>query len=104
MLIGLTLALPAPAADGIREERVHFQAGTSQATLKGHLRGDSDVDYLLGAKAGQRMTVELHSDNPRTTSTSCPRATTRRFSSAAVPVTASRGPFRTAATTASASI
>jgi len=61
----LTLALTAQAADGIREERVQFKPGTSQTTLKGHLRGDSDVDYLLGAKAGQRMTVELHSDNPQ---------------------------------------
>jgi hypothetical protein len=61
----LTFALTAQAADGIREERVQFKAGTSQTTLKGHLRGDGDVDYLLGAKAGQQMTVELHSDNPQ---------------------------------------
>ena len=61
----LTFALTAQAADGIREERVRFKAGTSQTTLKGHLRGDGDMDYLLGAKAGQQMTVELHSDNPQ---------------------------------------
>ena len=61
----LTFALTAQAADGIREERVQFKAGTSQTTLKGHLRGDGDVDYLLGAKAGQRMTVEMHTDNPQ---------------------------------------
>jgi hypothetical protein len=61
----LTLALTAQAADGIREERVQFKPGTSQTTLKGHLRGDGDVDYLLWAKAGQHMTVELHSDNPQ---------------------------------------
>jgi hypothetical protein len=65
LLIGLACATPTLAAADIREERVHFKAGTSQATLKGHLRGDSDVDYLLGAKAGQRMTVEMHSDNPQ---------------------------------------
>jgi hypothetical protein len=61
----LTFVLTAQAADGIREERVQFKPGTSQTTLKGHLRGDGDVDYLLGAKAGQRMTVELHTDNPQ---------------------------------------
>jgi hypothetical protein len=65
LLTGLACATPTLASADIRQERVHFQAGTSQATLKGHLRGDSDVDYLLGAKAGQRMTVEMHSDNPQ---------------------------------------
>jgi hypothetical protein len=61
----LVLALPTLAADGIREERVHFKAGTSGATINGHLRGREDIDYLLGAKAGQQMTVELHTDNPQ---------------------------------------
>lgn len=65
LLIGLAVATPTLAAGDIREERVRFKAGTSQATLKGHLRGDSDVDYLLGAKAGQRMSLELDSDNPQ---------------------------------------
>ena len=65
LLISLACATPTLAAADIREERVHFKAGTSQTTLKGNLRGDSDVDYLLGAKAGQRMIVELHSDNPQ---------------------------------------
>jgi len=61
----LACALPVLAADDIREERVHFQAGTSGTTVKGHLRGRDDVDYVLGAKAGQHMTVELHTDNPQ---------------------------------------
>jgi hypothetical protein len=64
-LLLLFSSLPALAADDIREERVHFQAGTSGATVKGHLRGRDDVDYVLKAKAGQHMTVELHSDNPQ---------------------------------------
>jgi hypothetical protein len=61
----LTFALPALAADGIREERMHFKAGTSGTTVKGRLSGQEDIDYLLGAKAGQQMTVELHTDNPQ---------------------------------------
>jgi hypothetical protein len=65
LLLFFSASLPALAADDIREERVHFQAGTSGATVKGHLRGGDDVDYVLGAKAGQRMTVELHTDNPQ---------------------------------------
>lgn len=65
LLLLLFFALPALAADDIREERVHFKAGTSGTTVKGHLRGRDTVDYLLGAKAGQHMTVELHTDNPQ---------------------------------------
>ena len=65
-LVWLAAALPVLAADGIREEPVHFKAGASGTTLKGRLHGDQDVDYRLGAKAGQRMTVDLHSDNPQT--------------------------------------
>jgi hypothetical protein len=61
----LAVALPVLAADDIREERVHFKAGTSGTTVKGHLRGRDDIDYVLGAKAGQHMTVDLHTDNPQ---------------------------------------
>lgn len=65
LLLCVAAAMPAQAADGIREERVHFKGGAEGATLKGRLHGDEGVDYLLGAKAGQRMSVELHSDNPQ---------------------------------------
>jgi hypothetical protein len=65
LLIGLAVTIPAQASDGIREQRVHFKTGAEGATLKGQLRGDSDIDYVLGAMAGQRMTVELHSNNPQ---------------------------------------
>jgi hypothetical protein len=60
----LALALPASAADG-SEQRVQFSAGNSGATVKGHLSGREDIDYILGAKVGQHMTVELHTDNPQ---------------------------------------
>jgi hypothetical protein len=61
----LALSLPVLASDGTREERVHFKAGAEGAAVKGHIKGREDVDYVLGAKAGQRMTVTLHSDNPQ---------------------------------------
>ncbi|MFB1486113.1 MULTISPECIES: SH3 domain-containing protein [unclassified Thiocapsa] len=68
--LGLSLllffcSLPVLAGDEIREERVQFKAGTSGTTLKGNLRGRDTLDYVLGAKAGQHMTVELHTDNPQ---------------------------------------
>lgn len=61
----LACALSPPANADPRAERVHFQAGAESATLKGRLVGREDVDYLLGAKAGQRMTLTLHADNPQ---------------------------------------
>jgi hypothetical protein len=66
--LGLSLllvfsSLPVLAADDIREERVHFKAGTSGTTLKGQLRGRDTLDYVLGAKAGQHMSVALQTDN-----------------------------------------
>lgn len=63
VLVLLTLSLPVLASDGTREERVHFKLGTDGATVKGHIKGREDVDYILGAKAGQRMSVTLQTDN-----------------------------------------
>lgn len=44
---------------GIRQERVSFKPGASSATLQGSIKGDESVDYVLGAKAGQAMTVTM---------------------------------------------
>ena len=65
LIVCLAAAMPALAGADIRQERVHFKAGTSGTTIKGHIAGRDDVDYLLGAKAGQPMTDELHADNPQ---------------------------------------
>ena len=56
---------PATAAFGQepRQERVAFKAGTSSATVKGTIKGDESVDYLLGARRGQTMTVTLTTSN-----------------------------------------
>ena len=46
-------------SSGIREQRVQFSRGAASATLTGSLTGEETVDYLLGANAGQTMTVTL---------------------------------------------
>ena len=38
---------------------MHFKKGASQATIKGHLKGRETIDYVLRARAGQTMTVNL---------------------------------------------
>ena len=41
------------------QERVTFAKGDSSAKIKGQLKGDETVDYVLRAKAGQILTVTL---------------------------------------------
>ncbi|MCW3480016.1 hypothetical protein OL229_10690 [Neisseriaceae bacterium JH1-16] len=56
------------AAPSIPSQPVHFQQGSSSATLKGQLKGpNSDGrDYVLRAKTGQTMTVELQTKSTST--------------------------------------
>jgi hypothetical protein len=54
------------AADGPpapRKERVAFAKGASSATIKGTLKGDGDVDYMVRAAAGQTLEVKLDASN-----------------------------------------
>jgi hypothetical protein len=61
-LLGLC-AGPAAASEDTRTERVQFERGADGATLKGRIKGYGTAHYLLGAKAGQSMTVVLTTDN-----------------------------------------
>lgn len=63
-------AISLPAGGGvaqpaIRSQRVTFQAGADSTVLKGQLKGDQTVDYILRAGAGQTMTVELKGSSPQ---------------------------------------
>ncbi len=56
----LGASLPAPAqVRSERVERVRFARGASSATLTGRITGYQMVDYLVNARAGQRMTVRF---------------------------------------------
>ena len=52
------VAVSASAAD--RVERVRFARGASSAVLSGEVRGYDFVDYLVGARAGQHLSVRLN--------------------------------------------
>jgi hypothetical protein len=52
------------AAKLIRDEAITFPAGTSSTNVPGKLKGYQIVNYLLDAKAGQSLTVQLRTDNP----------------------------------------
>lgn len=56
---------PALAQDAPRTERVQFARGTSSKAIAGTIKGYGVARYLVGARAGQTLTVTL-----RTSSTS----------------------------------
>lgn len=58
----MTQASPLFAQD-MRQERVHFKAGASSATIKGRIKGDETLDYILNARKGQSMNVSMATDN-----------------------------------------
>jgi hypothetical protein len=61
--IAATGVAPATAADAIRKETVQFAKGSSEAAIKGALKGDQTVDYRVRAGAGQTLTVVLKGSN-----------------------------------------
>ncbi len=63
IIVGLAAPLPAVARDEIRQETIHFQKGSSGATVSGTLKGYETVDYRLRASAGQTMRVSLRTNN-----------------------------------------
>jgi len=46
-----------------REERVTFAKGASSATVKGQIKGDDTLDYVVRAGAGQTISVTLKPSN-----------------------------------------
>jgi Bacterial SH3 domain len=61
-----TVAASATTAQDIRTEPVHFAAGRSSARISGSIAGYESVSYVLGAEAGQTMTVALDASNGAT--------------------------------------
>ena len=59
----LTIALPAIAQDHSRTERVQFARGASSAVLNGNVHGHDTVDYVLGARRGQTLSVRMQTSN-----------------------------------------
>jgi hypothetical protein len=59
VLAVLAALLVAPAALAQDQSRVAFESGSDNATINGTIVGDSYIDYLLGARAGQTMSVSL---------------------------------------------
>lgn len=48
-----------PANQGLKTERIRFPPGKSSANVNGKISGGEEMVYLIGAKAGQTMTIEV---------------------------------------------
>lgn len=58
-----TFAAPVVAQESVRTETMQFARGASSATIRGNIRGYDAVDYRIGARAGQTLTVSMRVDN-----------------------------------------
>lgn len=65
LAVAQLVATTAVADAGIRQERVQFAQGASSAVIKGQLKGDAMVDYVVRAAAGQTLSVKLQETNPQ---------------------------------------
>jgi hypothetical protein len=65
LVLAQSFAGTAAADAGIRQEKVQFAKGASSAVIKGQLKGDTTVDYVVRAAAGQTLSVKLQETNPQ---------------------------------------
>jgi hypothetical protein len=56
------LLASAPLQAAPREERISFAPRTSSKTVRGSVRGGDYVDYVIGARGGQLLTVNLRTN------------------------------------------
>jgi len=65
VVCALALVGTAAADSAPRQEKVQFAQGASSVVIRGQLKGDSDVDYVVRAAAGQTLGVKLQETNPQ---------------------------------------
>lgn len=61
--IGMLLVFSVTAAAQTKKVNVKFKAGSSSGTFSNTVTGYGTVDFIVGAKTGQQMTVKLTSSN-----------------------------------------
>jgi hypothetical protein len=65
LTLAQTLVSMAAADAGIRQEKVQFAKGASSTLIKGQIKGDTTIDYVVRAAAGQTLSVKLQKTNPQ---------------------------------------
>jgi hypothetical protein len=65
LITGFCAATSAEGRD-TRTERVRFKGGQTSTSITGKIIGYESVTYLIGAEAGQTMTITLRPSNSAT--------------------------------------
>ncbi|MGH9903558.1 MAG: hypothetical protein ACRD68_17265 [Pyrinomonadaceae bacterium] len=60
----LVAAAPRMSAQAAGKQRIRFARGSTTATVKGVVRGDRGVVYVLGARKGQTLTAKISGSTP----------------------------------------
>lgn len=64
LLVFLVLALPVSAhAQGIERQKLRFAPGATQAAINGVVAGRQTIDYVIGARRGQTMSIRFQPTN-----------------------------------------
>ncbi|WP_157973550.1 hypothetical protein [Tropicimonas sp. IMCC34043] len=62
-IAAMTAAAPLAVPMAEAASAIHFEKGTDHGAVTGKVTGNDDVEYTLGAKAGQKMGVTLAVDS-----------------------------------------
>lgn len=76
-----------------RTERVAFAKGASSKVIKGTVKGYDYVDYVIGAKGGQLLTVSLTSNRQSNYFNIMPRGSDTAYYNSSINGNSFRGPI-----------
>lgn len=66
LMLVIFSAVPVLVTAQNNPQRIRFQRGNSSTTVSGRIVGFDTRDYVVGAQAGQEMTVHLKASHPST--------------------------------------
>ena len=64
LLAALLLTSPAWSADPVHKEKVELSANQATHSIKGKIKGYATAEYTFTGKAGQTLSVKLHTKQP----------------------------------------
>ena len=64
LLAALLLTSPAWSADPVHKEKVELSANQATHSIKGKIKGYATAEYTFTGKAGQALSVKLHTKQP----------------------------------------
>lgn len=62
-VVALMLVMMFAGADVLAQKRIRFRRGSSSATVRGKIRANGYLEYVINGRAGQLVTVKITSGN-----------------------------------------